>query len=105
MVPCSISREDRELLDTIDISDDVEQMLQDAHDDEFVYVPAQRVYVERCVTCNDVPLWGCALFGCNPTESCFIKCPSCGRYGFTPPAADFVPDHDLAALLLEKMGR
>lgn len=93
------------MLDTIDVSDDVEAMLQDAHDTEFVYVAPQRVYVERCVTCNDRPLWGCSLWPCSETQSCFILCPSCGQYGFGSKPEGWVPDHDLAALLLEKMGR
>lgn len=92
-------------METLDVSLETEMQLQADHDDDFVYRAAQRVYVEKCGTCAGFPLWGCKVFGHTEGESCFIKCPACGRYGFTPPHDNFVPDHDLAALLREKMGR
>lgn len=92
-------------METLDISDEVEDMLQDAHDDEFEYVPAKRYYYDRCVTCNDGPLWGCKLFGCSETQSCFIICPSCGQLGFESGPADFVGDEVLAKMLRKALDR
>lgn len=92
--------------DVIDISDDVEAQLQELHEDEtFVYRAPRRVWVDACATCDDRPLWGCKAFGCNPKESCFLLCPSCGKYGFEPAINGWVPDWETAALLLEKLGR
>lgn len=83
-------------METIDVNDDVEIMLQEAHDEEFVYVAPRRVYVERCITCSDKPLWGCKIFGCKPTESCFILCPTCGKRGNDKKPESFVGDPVLA---------
>ena len=91
------------MLDTIDIDEDVEAMLQEAHDEEFTR-PAYRVYVERCGTCQDQPLWGCKAFGCDP-DGCFLLCPECGRLGFTAGPTEWVADHDLAHVLRERLDK
>lgn len=87
------------------ISEATEAMLQEAHDTEFIYNAPRRVWVEACATCDNKPMWGCKIFGCNPAESCFIICPSCGKRGFESAIEGWVPDWETAALLLEKMGK
>lgn len=83
-------------METIDVSDDVEIMLQEDHDREFVPPVRRKVYIERCITCNDRPLWGCKLFGHPPNESCFIICPTCGQRGFGNKPENFTGDPVLA---------
>ena len=95
---------DGDLLEPVDVSPYVEAMLQDSHDAIFEWTPYAR-QIDPCVTCKDKPLWGCALWPCSETQSCFILCPTCGQYGFGEKPSEWVPDNDLAALLLEKMGR
>lgn len=55
--------------------------------------------MDKCSTCQDQPIWGCNIFGCDEVKGCFVICPECGKNGFTTRPEVFSSDMELAALL------